>query len=370
MSLKNELAEMKDALEALKERIEADDAEAIEEGVQLKADIEAKEIEIAQAEAKAAVLEMIGNKPEEEKKEMDGIKNMDLSALKTGRGAVSTMIKASNTDPVTTPQYIESYSQRIVDAQPKLGMRDLFSAEQISGNALTYFVLGATEGNAGVTAEGAEKPQISVPYEPVTVPLVKVAAYLKETDELLSDAAFLESAIRGRGVYEFKKAVENALASMLVNTSGIQVDSTAVSFDSILAAKQDIIADTGYTPDAMLINPADWATLLQTKDSNLQYLLGGPGFGSYGNGAYFENPKVWGMSVVEYDGVPTGNVVIGAFKAGASVVTKAGEGLRVEVSNSNEDDFIKNMVTVRIEERLALAVRIPAAFCILGAEES
>lgn len=367
MSLKSELVEMKDALAALKERIEADDAEAIEEGVKLSADIEAKEKEIELAEQKAAVLEVIGKEPEEmETEKMDGIKSMDLSTLKNGRGSVSAMIKA-NTDPETTPHYIETVSTRVADAQPKLAVRDLFAAEQISGNALTYFALSAAEGAIEAVEEGDAKTQIHIPYAKKTVPLDKVAAYLKETDELINDAAFLESAIRGRGIYEFNKAVETYIVNQLAITTGIQVDTTALSFDSILAAKQDIIADTGYTPDAMLINPADWATLLQAKDSNLQYLLGGPGFGSYGNGAYFENPKVWGMSVVESAAVTAGKVIIGAFKAAGSVVSKAGEGLRVEVSNSNEDDFIKNMVTVRIEERFALAVRVPAAFCLLGA---
>ena len=38
----------------------------------------------------------------------------------------------------------------------------------------------------------------------------------------------------------------------------------------------------------------------------------------------------------------------------------------MEVSNSNEDDFIYNRVTVRIEERMVEAVRVPAAFSIVG----
>ena len=95
--------------------------------------------------------------------------------------------------------------------------------------------------------------------------------------------------------------------------------------------------------------------------------MGGAGIG---NGGYNANPKVWGMNVVESAAVTSGNVIVGAFKAGASVVTQAGNGQRVEVSNSDQDDFIKNMVTVRIEERLVEAVRIPAAFALVGAESS
>lgn len=373
MNLKETIAAKKAELADLKERIENNDAEAIEAGTALKAEIESKEAELKQAEEKTALLETIGKKTEEDismsnSEERAIIKADELAALKENRGTVSASMKAYNDAEVTTTIY--DYDRNPVDARPALGVRDLFGAEAISGNALTYYVLSAAEGTIDGTAEGAAKDRIHIPYTAKTAALTKIAAYLKESDELLSDAAFLESAIRNRGVYEIDKAIESYLVSALAGTTGVQVYGTAITFDNILAAKQDIIADTGYTPDAMIINPADWATLLQTKDSNHQYLLGGPGFGSYGNGNYFANPKVWGMTVIESAAVTEGNVIVGAFKAGASVVTKAGEGQRVEVSNSDQDDFIKNMVTVRFEERLVEAVRVPAAFCIVGADES
>ena len=37
-------------------------------------------------------------------------------------------------------------------------------------------------------------------------------------------------------------------------------------------------------------------------------------------------------------------------------------GTTVNIANQNEDDFIKNLVTILIEERLALAVRRPSCF--------
>lgn len=373
MTLKETITAKKAELAELKERIEANDAEAIEQGTALKAEIESKEAELKQAEEKTALLETIGKKTEEDiemsnSEERAIIKADELAALKANRGTVSANMKAYSDAEVTTTIY--DYDRNPVDAQPALGVRSLFGAEKISGNALTYYVLSAAEGTIDGTAEGAAKDRIHIPYTAKTAALTKIAAYLKESDELLSDAAFLESAIRNRGVYEINKAIESYLVTTLASTTGVQVYGTAITFDNILAAKQDIIADTGYTPDAMLINPADWATLLQAKDSNLQYLLGGPGFGSYGNGNYFANPKVWGMTVVETPAVTQGNVIVGAFKVGASVVTKADEGQRVEVSNSDQDDFIKNMVTVRFEERLVEAVRVPGAFCIVGADES
>lgn len=370
MTLKEQLVEKKAALAELEEPIKAGEEEAIAQGEEIAAAIAEIEKSIEASEKASALLAQIGNEeePEEDGMEENGIKAMDLESLKGKRGTVSTYLKAYNDPEVTTTIY--DYDKNVVSVQPKLGVRELFGAEAISGNALTYYVLGDAEGTIDGTSEAAAKDRIHIPYTPKTAALAKIAAYLKETDELLSDAAFLESAIRGRGVYEFQKAVEAYLVGALAATSGVQVKGSSITFDNILAAKQEIMADTGYAADAMIINPADWATLLQAKDSNLQYLLGGPAYGSYGNGAYNGNPRIWGLNVVESAAVTEGTCIVGAFKACASVVTKAGEGQRIEVSNSDQDDFIKNMVTVRIEERLVLAARVPAAFCLVGEESS
>ena len=377
MKLKEKLEEKKKALEALAEKIKAEDEEAITKGAELADEIEKLEKAVAAAEKAADAIGKIGKKAEEGGKvdeKPEGLKSLDLDFLKTNRGTIGCNIHLKTyTDPETIgDNKIYDYDKNPVNIMPGLNARGLFGAETISGNALTYYVIGTPEGTSAIdgTAEGAAKDRIHVPYTEKTAALTKLAAYFKESDELIHDAPFLESAIRNRGVYAFNQAVETYLVGALAGTTGIQVSGTAVNFDNILAAKQDIIADTGYVPDAMLINPTDWATLLQAKDSNQQYLLGGPGFGSYGNGNYFQNPKVWGMNVVQSAAVTEGAPIVGAFKPAASIVTKAGEGQRVEISNSDQDDFIKNMVTVRIEERLVLVVRVPAAFCIVGGDDS
>lgn len=370
MSLKEELNEKKAALAELKDRIDADDAEAIAQGEQLMTEIAAKEAEIAEAEKKAEIIKIIGKKGNEN---MENIKEINLEELKTTKGSKSFALKAYN-DTEKTTQIID-YDKAPVVAVPELGVRDLFSSETISGNALTFYKIGASVGNSApfaTTNEDSAKPQFNVPYTPVTVALAKIAGFMKESDELLSDAPFLESAIRNRGIYDFNKAVESYLVGALMGTSGVQEGQATISFDNILKAKQAIRKETGYAADAIVINPADLETLLIAKDGGAsgQYLLGGPSYGPYGNGNYNGNPRIWGLTVVESSACPEGQCIVGAFKAGASVVGKNGEGLRVEVSNSDQNDFIYNRITVRIEERLVLAARVPAAFCIVGTEAS
>ena len=296
--------------------------------------------------------------------EEKSLKTLDMTPLKEGRGAVGMNIKAAA--PVASTE-VNITDTNVIDIQKTLSVRSLFGSESISGNALTYFVMGATVGAPAVTREGAKKPQIQPTYTKKTVALEKIAAYLKETDELLSDNAFLDSAVRGRGVYEHNLVVEKKLVTDLLATSGIQTVAEAISFDAILKAKANVANATGYQADAIVLNPSDLQALMLEKDANKQYLLGGPAFGAYGNGTYADGPKIWGLTVVESNAVAAGTAIVGAFKTCGSVLTKSGEGLRVEVSNSNEDDFITNMVTVRIEERLAEVVRIPAGFAKIAA---
>ena len=53
--------------------------------------------------------------------------------------------------------------------------------------------------------------------------------------------------------------------------------------------------------------------------------------------------------------------LVGAFRLGGQVFNR--EGVRIEATNSDQDDFIKNLITIRCERRLALAVYRPKAFC-------
>ena len=376
MNLKEKLAEAQKRLVEIKAAVEngekgAEELEAAIEGVKTaQANLDAAE----QAEK---MIKSLGAK-KDEKADQEGkkteytslgdfaAKNLNLSDVVAGKAksAGTGYGFKARTDAHTAPSVITT-DNRVVDLVDELNLRGLFGAESISGNALTYFQLQATEGNTAVTAQGATKPQIHVPSTPVTVPLAKIAGWFWETDELLNDAPFLKSAIDNRGMYELRRAVETYLATTLLGTSGIQTQAIAgqaLSADDIFKGITKVQSATGYAADAIVINPADYETLRLAKDSNLQYYGGGYFYAPYGNGAVAGQPGLWGRNTVVTTAVAQGTVLVGAFKAGASVIGKAGEGASIEVFRGDHDDAINNRVTVVVEERLALAVRIPSAF--------
>ncbi len=382
MSLKSELKEKKDALLALKARIEANDAEAITEGEKLRAEIETKTAEIQQAERKAALLGMIGTQKESEDAAMGNVK-----AATIGEHFVNNL---KNTEigkhfHISAPAFVKTYSDiqktpstsgvsafattydRNVVTGPRtpLVIRDLFGSETISGSTLVYLVEGAIEGAPAVTNEAAAKPQVHfTDPTPKTVSLAKIAAYIKESDEYIHDYAFLESAINGRLLYHHGLVVQNKLVYDLSNTSGIQTDSTtwtsgttAVALaDLMLKAAMDVQEESGFAADAFVINPTDWYALRVAKDGENRY-FGGGFFGGQ------DIPNVWGIPVCVTTAVNAGTIIAGAFKTCASVVNS--EGVTIEAVNTDQDDFIKNLMTIRCEERLALAVRRPKGFKIL-----
>ena len=397
MTLKEQLAEAKSALAALKERIEENDAEAIAEGEKLQAEIETKTAEIAQAEKKASLLNIIGKKEEEtEMGENVQAKSLGEHFVKhmpqthEKRFSIAAPEFKANTDPlavgtVASPQVpralVTDIDRNIVpEVVAETYLRGLFGSEVISGNALTFFKEGAIETATGkpygfdTVTEGTAKPQVSF-ADPtaVTVALTKIAAFVKETSEYIDDAPFLASVINGRLLNYLRLREEAFLLAELAGTSGIQADATSwtnanmananaiadLIFEKMMAVQQQC----GFAADAIIMNPAVWQTLRLAKT--------GANDNTYIGGGYFADgvgKQLWGVPVylstfvdAPVSGSAKGDIWVGSFNACGSVVSKGG--VSVEATNSDQDDFIKNKMTIRAEERLALAVRRPAGFC-------
>lgn len=357
----------------LMEKLEA--AETVEEINEIKAEIEAEKSRKAIIAEKSAILDSLkSEEPKETKIETYkslgefAAKNLILDAVRAGASKTAGTdygFKAATDAHVSTPMQV--VSQNVVDivSQRNLAIRALFGSEAISGTSLKYFVLGATEGAPTTVAENAQKPQFHVPYEPKTASLQKIAGWYYETDELIEDNAFLKSSIDNRGLFELDQAVESYLMTTLLATSGIQTlapAGSALAADDVFKAMMNVKSATNYDADAIVINPNDYQALRLAKDSNLQYYGGGYFYGPYGNGGNAQQPNLWGLNTVVTTAVSAGTVLVGAFRPGASVVTKQGDGVRVEVVTGDHDDRTNNRVTVIVEERLMLATRIPSAF--------
>ena len=378
MTMKEQLTEKKQALIDLEPMLKADDVseETIEQGEALASEIADLEAQIEKAEKAQEILNTLGTAEDTntDTTEVKTMTEMQEFAQKckdmTDKKAGATMHLKAATDVVTSTQIADV--DRSVAPQPRRNAAaDLFSNATISGNAITYFLQGAYEGTPAATAESAKKPQNSTSFEAKTLALTKVAAYIKETDEILDDEPFLASEVQNSLVYQVGKVEDATVIGAVAGTSGIGAetyDGTNVTFaDGILKAIKKVKSDAAYDASVVILNPADVFALLTAKDSNKQYIGGGYFTGAYGNGAYAMPSSIWGVQIFESSTVSSGDALVCAKEA--VKVWKKG-GIDVKIYEQNEDDAIYNRVTLVGEERLACAVVDLKGVVLLTPEES
>jgi Phage capsid family len=244
--------------------------------------------------------------------------------------------------------------------QPRLTIADLFTSVPVTvGNAVTYPVVKTRTQISGTPqTEGSNKPGGEYEFDDVTKVLLTLAGWVKVSQQFLEDAPGLAAYINADLPLQIRQNEETYLVSTLESDiSGNTADGTTLvaspnPFDAILEAIVTV-QQNGGEPDGLVIDPFDWATIRATKfeSSVFGYVSGGPGNG---------NP--WNLRVVVSPGATAGAPIVGDFSRGGKIYRKGG--LNVDSTNSDGTDFIKNLVTIRAEERLVLGTTYPEFFCV------
>lgn len=377
MNLKEQLDAKKKELIDLEPMLKAEDvtAETIEQGETLAKEIEELTGKIEKAEKADEIMKTIvtdeDTNTDTEEKTMNEMEKFTKAAkeMTDKKSGVAMHLKAA-TDVVTSVQIADV--DRSIAPQPRRNAAaDLFTIANISGNAITYFLQGAYEGTPAATNEGAKKPQNSTSFTGTTLPLTKIAAYTKETDEILYDEAFLASEVQNSLIYQVGKVEDAHVITSIGTTAGIGAetyDGVNVTFaDGILKAIQKVKSDSAYDASVVILNPADIFTLLTAKDANKQYYGGGYFVGAYGNGGFTLPGSIWGVQIFASSTVAQGTALVCA-KEAVKVWKKSG--IDVRLFEQNEDDAIYNRVTLVAEERLACAVVDLKGVVLLAGEGS
>ena len=359
MNKKDKLKDLMKEAKNFAEKADTSKEEDVKKLAEYKASIEALKAEIEADEVKAALLNIVGKteKPEAvtEMNAMEELIKKASAVDKNVKGwSASAHFKAAS-DVVTAPQLADI--DRSVAPQPKrIAAADFFSNATISGNAVTYFRQGAYEGTPAVTAQGAKKPQNSTSFAPTTLALSKIAAYIKETDEILWDASFLASEVQNSLVHHLGVVEDSTIVTTVSGTSGILTYTLGTGeslADGIISGVMNIKDASAYNASVAIMNPADFLAALKAKDGNNQYYGGGYFTAAYGTGAYGVPTAIWGVPVFTSSAITAGTAIVAAREA-VKVWRKGG--LDVKLYEQNEDDALYNRVTLLAEERLAVAV--------------
>lgn len=296
----------------------------------------------------------------------------NVSKVERAREIIST--KAATTSTVTgiTRNTIAMPTQLagIYDenAEMPLVIEGLIPHIPVTSSSVQYLKNSAFTNGAKVVAEGTAKPESTFQFKLATANIETIAHYTKITEQLAQDAPAVQAFINAKMIYGLQLKIDEQIvngtgseASQLTglldttNSTDYSTDITALKAsiesmaDFALAIKTKL-ETAGYAPKYLILNPIDWAALALMKDTNGLYILGGP--------ASVAGKTLWGMSVVTTPSMPQGKYLMSDFALGATIFDR--QEVAVEIDRE-QDDFTKNLFTIRVERRLGLAVENPKA---------
>ncbi len=245
----------------------------------------------------------------------------------------------------------------------RLTIRDLLAQGRISSNSLEYVREEVFTNNAASVKEKALKPESDITFSKQTANVKTVAHWIQASRQVMDDAPMLQSYVNNRLMYGLALAEER----QLLNGDGTGDDleglnHVATAYDSTLNAtgdtRADIIAhavfqvtESEFSASGIILNPRDWHSIALLKDSEGRYIFGGP--------QAFAANVMWGLPVVPTKAQALNTFTVGGFDLASQVWDRMDA--TIEVSREDRDNFVKNMLTILCEERLALAHYRPTA---------
>lgn len=253
----------------------------------------------------------------------------------------------------------------IAKPNQRLTIRDLIAPGRTASQAIAYLRETGFTNNASPVAENTTKPYSELTFEEKLEGVKTIAHMLKASKQIMDDLPQLTSFINGRLLNGLGRVEEGQLlfgSGTGNNLNGIHTQATAYAapitiananrVDILrLAMLQTAVADLYATAHVLHMN--DWTAIELLKDSTGAYLFTNP-FSPL-------QPTLWGLPVAAVNHAAlNGKFLTGSFVEGAQIFDR--EDANVVISTENTDDFEKNMISIRCEERLALAVYRPEAF--------
>jgi Phage capsid family len=304
-------------------------------------------------------------------------------------GAATDIIQTESGGPgnaLVTPYRLPG----ILAAQQRpLTVRELFVQETMdSGDTIEYAQQTGFDNAANAVAQavavdgsgvtGGVKPQSSIAWEEATAPARWIATYMVATRQALADASQVRSLIDNQGRLMLALEEEDQLLNgngTAPNISGI-LDQAALqlldvsayfdnkNLDAIRTARRLVRTGTSrLRPTFVAMHPEDSEEFDLMQDNEGRYRAGDP-FGPIGN--IDDAAPIWKLRRVETEALTPGTVLVGA-REGATVWER--QPLTVLTADQHADFFVRNLVVILFEERLAFPVYFPTAFVKITLDE-
>lgn len=293
-----------------------------------------------------------------------------VDSIRSGRWAdAGNGMMAAAGDPVgiggpTDPSRVGLWRGIQPQLRRRLRLLDLINTQAMSGGSFYYTREQGSYLGAAEVAENATKPPGDVTFVDDEVVAQTIAAWYKVSRPSIADVPTLQGVLNQRLVYGVMRRVENQVLGGdgvgqnirgILNTTGIAAaafNAAVPLSDNLLSGVTDVLVSEAE-PNAVVVNPVD-------RQKMLSALAAGSGERLDSDGA-FGTPAdtAWGLPLITSTVIPVGQALVGDFGQCTLFVR---EGVNVRVSDSDQNDFISNRLTLLGEGRFGLAIWNAAAF--------
>jgi HK97 family phage major capsid protein len=249
--------------------------------------------------------------------------------------------------------------------QRRLVVRDLLPQATTTSSVVEYVRQATFTNSAATVAEAATKPASDMTFAVLSAPARVIAHVLTASRQALDDLPALKAFIDGgmleglRRTEELQLLAGNGTSPNLQGMIGVATAYETARNVGVADKRVDVLhhaiaqlADANLAATGIILNLADFSRMVDMKDSTGQYLSEGP-FGTKAEA------RLWGIPVAATPALAAGTFLVGDFQSAVTLYDR----LRPEVliSSEHSDYFAKNLLLIRCEERIALAIRMTAA---------
>ncbi|MBR0129303.1 MAG: phage major capsid protein, partial [Neisseriaceae bacterium] len=263
-------------------------------------------------------------------------------------------------DTTTGQGWLKPYREEFKTLPRRHDLLEIIPEVVIGASSIEIPREKAVTGNAAVVPEGTSKPYIGIETEKVLLPMKTIAAMSKLTTQMLEDenTASVQSHVDTTLSYKCDLELERQIIAgdgTGNNFSGLLTNATQyvrptgagdkiTVLDDLLAATLQLEM-TGFKADAIILHPMDYWKLATAKDDVGGYTLSDP------RGDLVR--RVWATRMVTTQGLPQGSFIVADIVGGTTLYRRGNWKLALGYVN---DDFAKNLITVRKEGAANLAV--------------
>ena len=376
--------EIKSAFEGIKSEVngaiesaKADNASALES---VKAELEATKASITVVKDEIEKMEAKNNRVKMNQTEVkgfnatlaDAIENNSDSIAKLARGeqkrssfildtkTVGTMTEAANLTGDITRQYANQ-----VYALPsrKVHMRSLLPIGSINQGLFTFPYESGGEGDPAAQTQGSSKAQVDFDITMKDAAAQYIAGYVRISRQMLDDIPAMTSFLQSRLLEKYLIAEDaqllsgNGTAPNLQGITGVATAATGAATVDVEQLVQAIaqLESTNYSATGILVNPLDWAAIMNTKNTNAAYSLPASTVVTTDGSV-----SIAGIPLYKSTAIAVDKFLVGDWAMGAQIMQN--QGISVQFSEMDGDNFTKNLITVRVEARIAFPIYYAGAF--------